>query len=380
MIEFSEEHQMWRKTVEDFLENEGGREYVRKCDMERQFPEEFYKKLAEQGWVGINMPEKYGGQGADLTMQCILIEVMARYSYDFANAVAIEGTFTVDNILLHGSGEMKQKYLPAYCKGDIKMSISMTEPEAGSDVASLTCSAALDGNSITINGTKMFASGAGAKNNVICLAARTDKSAPKHEGISLILVPNDTPGLELNVLMTCVRRASRTYELVFTDCHLPRENLIGEPNKGWEYLMEHLEVERITCSAGYVGNAQQAVTDALNYAKQRVQFGRPIVKFQVLRHMLADRQTEVDAARLLTYRAAAMRQNGIPCMKEAAMAKLFASETFYRATTAAMQIYGGYAQLPESDVERYWRESKQAMIGGGSSQIQRTIIAREMER
>ncbi|MFC1982460.1 acyl-CoA dehydrogenase family protein [Chloroflexota bacterium] len=380
MIEFSEEHQMWRKTVEDFLENEGGREYVRKCDMERQFPEEFYKKLAEQGWVGINMPEKYGGQGADLTMQCILIEVLARYSYDFANAVAIEGAFTIDNILLHGSEEMKQKYLSAYCKGDIKMSISMTEPEAGSDVASLTCSAVLDGNSITINGTKMFASGAGAKNNVICLAARTDKSVPKHEGISLILVPNDTPGLELNVLMTCVRRASRTYELVFIDCHLPRENLIGEPNKGWEYLMEHLEVERITCSAGYVGNAQQAVTDALNYAKQRVQFGRPIVKFQVLRHMLADRQTEVDAARLLTYRAAAMRQNGIRCMKEAAMAKLFASETFYRATTAAMQIYGGYAQLPESDVERYWRESKQAMIGGGSSQIQRTIIAREMER
>ena len=380
MIEFSEEHQMWRKTVEDFLENEGGREYVRKCDMERQFPEGFYKKLAEQGWVGINMPEKYGGQGADLTMQCIVIEVMARYSYDFANAVAIEGAFTIDNILLHGSEEMKQKYLPAYCKGDIKMSISMTEPEAGSDVASLTCSAVLDGNSITINGTKMFASGAGAKNNVICLAARTDKTVPKHEGISLILVPNDTPGLELNVLMTCVRRASQTYELVFTDCHLPRENLIGEPNKGWEYLMEHLEVERITCSAGYVGNAQQAVTDALNYAKQRVQFGRPIVKFQVLRHMLADRQTEVDAARLLTYRAAAMRQNGIPCMKEAAMAKLFASETFYRSTTAAMQIYGGYAQLPESDVERYWRESKQAMIGGGSSQIQRTIIAREMER
>ncbi len=378
LYEFNEEQKMWRKAAEDFLEQNGGREYVRQCDMDRYFPEEFYQKLAKQGWIGIHLPEKYGGQEAGIDMQCILIEVMARYSYDFANAVIIESTFTIDNVLLHATEEIKQRYLPAYIKGDAKFSVSMTEPDAGSDLANLSCYARLDGDHYVINGTKMFASCAAAKDNVICLAVRTDKNVPRHEGISLILVPNDTPGLEIKFLNTCVRRASRTYELSFEDCRVPKGYLLGEPNKGWKYLMEHLEIERITCSAGYVGNGQQAITDALNYAKQRVQFGRPIGQFQAIRHMLADRQTEIDAARLLVYRAASMRSQGIPCLKEACMAKLFASESFSRASTDAMQIFGGYAQLPESDVERYWREAKQSIVGGGTSQIQRGVIAREM--
>jgi len=374
----TEELVMWRRTLEDFLEKEGGREYVRRCDMERQFPEDFYQKLCKQGWVGMHLPVEYGGEGADIIMECISAEVLSKYSFDFGNAVMIEGAFTIDNVLNHGTEGQRQKYLPAYIRGEVKFSVSMTEPNAGSDVANLSCSAVLDGNDFLINGTKMFASGAGAENNIICLAARTDKDAPRHRNISLLLVPNNAPNLELNLLMTLARRASRTYELVFNNVLLPRENLIGELNKGWQYLMEHLEVERMLVAAGYVGNAQQAVTDAVNYAKERVQFGRPISKFQVIRHMLADRQTEVDAARLLVYRAAMLRQKGIPCLKEASMAKLFASETFYRAATDAMQVYGGYAQLAESDVERYWREAKQAMVGGGSSQIQRTVIAREL--
>ena len=378
MFTFNEEQLMWRQTANDFFEKEAGREYVRKCDMERHYPYEFYDKICQQGWMGLNLPPEYGGAGADLVTLCIMIEVFSKYSYDFGIAACMLSGMTVDNIVLHGTEEQRQKYLPAYTKGDVRFSISMTEPEAGSDVAALTTSAVIDGDGFVINGTKNFCTGAQAKNCIICLAARTDKTVPKHRGISMILVPSDTPGVELTLLMTMARRVTSTNQVFLTDARIPRKNLLGELNKGWVYLMEHLEIERVTAAVAMVGNAQQAVDDAVSYAKQRVQFGQPIGKFQAIQHMLADRQTEVDAARLLAYRAASLRMEGIRCTKEASMAKLFASESFFRAATDAMTIYGGYAQLVESDVERYWRESQQARIGGGTSQIQRNLIARQM--
>lgn len=372
---FSEEQAIWHKTVHNFVDKEFGREYYRQCDQERSYPYEMYKRLAELGWVGIMIPEEYGGLGSDAIMFTILNEALGKYGVDIGTTVALT-SFTSSNVVRYGTEEQKKHYLPKVCTGDIRFSISITEPDAGSDAASLKISAVLDGDHFVINGQKLFSTGAHAENNIICLAARTDKTAPKHKGISLILVPNTTEGLEMRRLNTLARRATGTNEIFFTDVKVPRSNLLGQLNHGWNYLTGHLEIERVSVAGLNLGNAQVALDDAIEYAKNRVQFGRSISQFQVIKHMLADMALEVDAARLMVYRVAWLITQGKSCTKEASMAKLLASETLFRTASNGMQILGGYGQMPEYDMERYFREGKQAMVGGGTSQIQRSIIAR----
>jgi alkylation response protein AidB-like acyl-CoA dehydrogenase len=211
------------------------------------------------------------------------------------------------------------------------------------------------------------------------MAVRTDKDA-KHarDGISVLLVPNDAPGIECKRLPLIVRRAIGTCSVFCGDAKIPKENLVGELNGGWKVLIGHLELERLAGAAPNVGEAQSCLDDAVEYAKTRVQFGKPIGKNQGISHMLADLQAQLDAVRLLVYRSAWMITQKIPCRKEVSMAKLLAGEVFYAITTASMQTFGGYSFLPESDVERHWRMSKLFTIGGGTSQIQRMIIARDM--
>lgn len=374
---FTEEQKIWHKTVNDFVDRECGREYVRKCEEVREYPYEFYEKVAKQGWLGLMLPKEYGGAEADAIMYVIMMGALGKYSVDFGAAFGVS-TFTAMNIVRHGTREQKEKYLEAFTRGEVRFSISMTEPNAGSDVAALQTYAAIDGDDFVINGQKVFSSAAHARGNIINLAVRTDRNVPKHKGISLVLVPNTTPGLEMRKLPTLARRATGTNEIFFTDCRVPRSNILGEKNQGWRYLTEHLELERVCVAAINAASAQVAVADAVNYAKTRIQFGQPIAQFQVIKHMLAEMQMQVEAAQLMTYRVAWMISQGMPCRKEAAMAKLFASETLFKVATDGMQILGGYAQLPEYDMERWFREGKQAMVGGGTSQIQRSIIAREM--
>ncbi|MBI4619041.1 MAG: acyl-CoA dehydrogenase family protein [Desulfobacterales bacterium] len=374
---FTEEQEMWRKTVNDFMDKEVGREYCRKVYQERQYPYEFYDKVVKQGWLGLMIPEKYGGVESDVVMYTIMNEALAKFGVDIATSVSVSA-FSAMNIVHHGTEEQKDRYLSRVVKGEIRFSISITEPNAGSDAASLATSARLDGDHFIVNGQKVFASAAHAKNNIMCMGVRTDTSLPKHKGISVLLVPNDLPGLEMRRLDTLARRATGTNEVFLDNVMVPKENLLGELNGGWKILTGHLEIERAAVAGMNVGNAQTAVDDAIRYAKEREQFGRPIGQFQVIKHMLAQMQLEVDAARLLTYRAAAMTDMGIPCRKEVSMAKLFASETLFKVATQGMQIMGGYGTMPEYDMERYFREGKQATIGGGTSEIQRGIIAREL--
>ena len=377
-FDFTDEQQMWHDTVNRFMDTDGGgRDYVRGCDMERRYPYELYEKVAKQGWLGLMIPEEYGGMGADAMFYAIFMGAMGKYSVDIASAFGVT-TFTAMNIVRHGTPEQKKRYLPDFIEGKVRFSISMTEPNAGSDVASLTTRAELKGDRFVINGQKVFASAAHTRDNIICMAVRTDPSAPKHKGISLLLVPNTTPGLEMRLLPTLARRSTGTNEIFLTNAEVPRENLLGNLNAGWQYLVEHLEIERLAIAAGYAACAETAVGDALRYAKQRHQFGRAIGEFQVIKHMLADMHTQMEAAQLMVYRLAYTVSQGRPCAKEAAMAKLFASETLLDVTTKGMQVLGGYAQLPEFDMERYWREGKQATVGAGTSQIQRGIIAKSL--
>ena len=369
--------QMWLDTVNKFMDNEITIEYIRKCDQNRDYPYEAYEKIAKQGWLGLLFSEEEGGVGGNIFDYTLMAEGLGKFGFDFAAAILVP-TFTAMNIAKYGSAEQKEKYIKPFIEGKIRFSVSISEPDAGSDAANTRTRARRDENGDWIvSGQKLWCSGAAAKDVVIAMLVRTDND-DKHGGLSILLIPNDTPGLVINKLPTLSRHITGTTEIFLDNVRVPGDAILGKEGQGWKIITDHLELERCSVSAAYVGNAQTAVDTAVRYAHERIQFGKKLWDFQVLKHMLAECQTEVDAARMLCYRAAELASRGIPCSKEVSMAKLYGSETLKKSALAGMQVLGGYANLPEADMERYLRESIQSTIGGGTSQIQKTIIARAM--
>jgi alkylation response protein AidB-like acyl-CoA dehydrogenase len=372
---FTDEQRMWRDTLHAFMDKEVGREYTRAHDASREFPWEVYRKMGQQGWLGLLLPEEDGGAAADPVMFAIFCEAIAKFSLDTA-ACIMTSMFTATNISAHGTPQQKQQLLPPFLRGERTFSISMTEPQSGSDAANARTRATLEGDEWVLNGSKTFCSGAHLPGAHIVLLARTGEE--RYKGLSLFLLPNDTPGLTITKLNTIVRRSLGTTQLYLDNVRLPRENLIGEVGMGWTYIGEHLEHERLSLAASYVGNAQTALDDTLAYTKQRKAFGKSLSDFQVIKHRLAEDAMNVEAARLLTYSAAARMARGERALKEVSMAKVFAVDTLFKAAFNGMQALGGYAQLPEMDMERYFREAKHGMVGGGANEIQKSIIAKEM--
>jgi alkylation response protein AidB-like acyl-CoA dehydrogenase len=372
---FTHEQQLWKDTVDRFMNQEVGRKYTRDHDQSREFPEEAYQKIARQGWLALLIPEELGGGALDPVMYAIFCESTAQHSLDFA-ACLMTSMFTANNISSNGSPEQKAHYLPPFMRGEQKFSISISEPGAGSDAASLITKARLEGDEWVINGNKIWCSGAHHPNTTIALLARTGED--RYNGLSLILVPNDAKGLDIRKMNTIVRKSLGTTEFFLTDVRVPRSNIIGEVGKGWKYIGQHLALERLGLAASYVGNARTALNDTIKYTKERKQFGRTLSSFQVLKHRMAENECELEAARLLVYSAATKLARGEPATKEVSMAKVFAADVAFKISFNGMQALGGYAQLPEYDMERYFREAKHAMVGGGTSEIQRSIIAKEM--
>ncbi len=370
-----EEHRMWQDTLNNFMEKEVGREYTREHDAKREFPWEVFKKMGQQGWLGLLLPEKDGGVETDPVMFAIFCEAIAKYSLDTA-ACIMTSMFTATNISKHCTPAQKQQYLPPFLRGEKTFSISITEPGSGSDAAAARTKAVLEGDEWVLNGSKTFCSGAHLPDATIVLMARTGEE--RYAGLSLFLLPNTTKGLTVTKLNTIVRRSLGTTQLYLDNVRLPKENLIGELGKGWAYIGEHLEHERLSLAASYLGNARTALDDTIRYTKERKQFGRSLSSFQVLKHRMAENECEIEAARLLTYSAASKMSRGERAMKEVSMAKVFAADTLYKIAFNGMQALGGYAQLPEMDMERYFREAKHGMVGGGTNEIQRSIIAKEM--
>jgi alkylation response protein AidB-like acyl-CoA dehydrogenase len=369
---------MFRDTVNRFVEEHCSREYARRKDVAHEYPFEAYAAMAEQGFFGLCVPEEDGGMGADVIYRAILQEGLARHAFDLGAVYGIT-CWGIDALVRFGTPQQKERFIPPALAGRIRLSISMTEPNAGSDLSGIALKAEDKGDHYLVNGQKVFATAAGIRDNVIVLATRTGPAEPKrHSGITMMLVPNDTPGLELRRMSTLSRHMSGTYECFYSDVRVPKENVIGEAGMGWKVLGAFLVSERIGGAAMYVGNAQTALDDAIRYAGERRQFGQPIGSFQALQHALVDAATELEAARLLTYQAAWLDSRGIQALKQASMAKLFASEAGFRATNLGMQVLGGYAQLSEFDMERYWRDAKQNMVSSGTSQIQRNIIAKQI--
>lgn len=374
-FQFNDEQRMWFETTQAFMEKEVGREYTREHDASREFPNEVYQKMADMGWLGLLTPEELGGMKCDPIMFAIFCEAIGKYSLDTA-ACIMTSMFTANNIINHGTDEMRETLIPPYLEGKQKFAISISEPQSGSDAAAVRTKAELDGEEWVLNGNKVWCSGAHIPNTAIVLLART--SEDRYNGLSCFLIPNDTPGLILKKMDTIVRKSLGTTEFFLDNLRIPKKNLIGELGKGWQYIGEHLDFERLSIAASQVGNARTALDDTIAYTKDRTAFGKPLSSFQVLKHRMAENEIEINAARLMVYNAACKMARGEKASKEVSMAKVFSADVLFKTAFNGMQALGGYAQLPEYDMERYFREAKHGMVGGGTREIQCSIIAKHM--
>ena len=374
---FSDEQNILRDSVRRMMDRVATPEYIRRLDREQSYPYELYDAWVQMGLLGMPFPEAYRGLGGSALDLAIIDEELSQKSADFYMAFS-GSVFCGLNILRKGSEEQKRRWLPKLLSGEIKMSISMSEPDAGSDIGAMRATARRDGEHWVISGQKLWATGAGAKGNVINVYVKTDPKASYRQGMSLFLVDNDAPGVQLRKLDMLGRRCTGTYEIFFNDVRVPADRLVGGENRGWDCVMSGLQVERITSAAGNCGAAQGAFDIALRYAKERRQFGQAIGTFQAIAHMLADMQTEIDAARMLTWRAAWMVSRERDALREISMAKLLSSETYAKVANMGMQIIGAYGYNMEYDMQRHFRDSRAATIAAGSSQMQRNLIARLM--
>ena len=376
-MELSQEHTMLREMVRDFAKNEI-EPVASELDETGEFPWEILHKMADLGLMGIPYPEKYGGAGMDTLALAIAIEEIGRVCASTGITLAAHTSLGSYPIYEFGSEEQKQKYLRPLAEGKSIGAFGLTEPEAGSDAAGVKTSAKKVGDKYILNGTKFFCTN-GGKADFIIVSARTDPEAERHKGMSTFIVEKDFPGFRLGKKENKMGlRASNTQELIFEDCEVPAENLIGNEGDGFKLAVMTLDEGRIGIGALALGIAQGALDHALRYANERTQFGKPIGHFQAIQFLLADMGTEVQAARHLVYDAARLKDAGKPFTKEAAMAKLYASEVGTRTANRAIQIHGGYGYIRDYPVERFYRDAKLMEIGEGTSEIQRLVIARRL--
>lgn len=365
-----------RKTVREFAEAEI-KPHVLEWDETQTFPLEAIKKAGTLGYLGVIFPEALGGAGLTYIDYAIIIEELSRVDPSVGLIVAAHNSLCTNHIYLAGNDEQKRRYIPKLATGEWIGCWSLTEPEAGSDAAGTRTKAVKDGANWILNGGKTFTTNAQYADVCVAMAV-TDRSASQH-GISAFILQPGLPGFSVGKKENKLgMRASATGEVLFHDCCLPESQLLGKPGEGFVDSLRVLDGGRISIAALSVGLAQGAYEAALRYSKHRKQFGRFISEFQAIQHKLADMATSIDAARLLTYRAASMKDNGDRVTKESAMAKLFASEIAVKVADDALQIHGGYGFIKDYPVEKFYRDVKLCTIGEGTSEIQRLVIARQL--
>ncbi|UCE20278.1 MAG: acyl-CoA dehydrogenase [Gemmatimonadota bacterium] len=369
----TEEQQFIKKTARDFAENELKPESAERDETE-EFPAKQVKQMGELGFMGMMIPEEYGGAGMDTVSYVIAVEEISRGDASCGVTMSVNNSLVCHPIFRYGNEEQKKKYLVPLANGTHLGSFSLTEPDAGSDAGNLQTTAVRDGDHYVINGTKIFVTN-GGKSDTVVVFAMTDKEQ-KYKGINAFIVEKKWDGFEVGKKENKLGiRASDTSELVFKDCKVPKENLLGEEGMGFKIALDALDGGRIGIAAQALGIAQAALDESIAYSKQRTQFGKPICEFQAIQWMLADMETEIQGARHLVHQAARAKDSGGRYSKEAAMAKLFASEVAMRTTTKAIQIHGGYGYMKEYPVERLFRDAKITEIYEGTSEVQRMVIA-----
>lgn len=377
-LDFTPEQEMLRESVVRFMRGECSEELFRKMDEEAYYPHELYAKLAELGFLGIPFPEEYGGSAMGCVTSVIFQEELSK------RLLPLQMTFQVSiltagmAILDLGTKAQKEAFLRPLAAGEINFAIAFTEPAVGSDAASVSLAAAPDDEGFRLDGQKIFISAADISDYMI-VSTRTDREAPKREGITAFIVDSKSPGLTIRKIKKLGVTANAYCEIFFDNVYVPTKNILKGLNQGWAVVTHSLELDRIGAAARWVGFSQEALDYGMDYAKNRKQFGRKISTFEWMRDLFADMQTKVDAARLLTYRAALLMDQNKPCRREASMAKLFASELVIELTRNMMQVLGGYSYAMEYHAQRYLRDCQFATIGAGTSQIQKLIIANEMD-
>ncbi len=373
---YTPEQNQLRKTIRDFTEAEI-RPHVMEWDESQHFPENVFRELGHLGVLGAVFPEDLGGSGYSYVDYTILMEEIARVDPSIALSVAAHVSLCTNHIYLAGSRDQQERYIPKLARGEWIGCWSLTEPEAGSDAAGTRTQAVLDGNTWVLNGGKTFTTNAHVADVCVAMAV-TDRAASSH-GISAFILEKGTPGFKVGKKENKLgMRCSPTGEVLFSDCRLPESQLCGKRGEGFVDSLRILDGGRISIAALGVGLAQGAYEAALKYSKQRKQFGRFISEFQAIQNKLADMATEIDAARLLTLRAAWLKDSGQSVNKQSAMAKLYSSESAVRVANEALQIHGGYGFIKDYPVEKFYRDVKLCTIGEGTSEIQRLVIARQL--
>ena len=371
----SEQHQL-RKTIREFAEGEI-KPHVMEWDESQEFPLDVMCQLGKMGVLGAVFPEDLGGSGYSYTDYVIITEELARVDPSIALSVAAHVSLCTNHIYTAGSEQQKQRYIPKLATGEWIGCWSLTEPEVGSDAGGARTAGVRDGECWVLNGIKTFTTNAHIADVCVAMAV-TDRAGSAH-GISAFIVHKGTPGFRFGKKENKLgMRCSPTGEVLFTDCRLPASQLCGKPGEGFIDSLRILDGGRISIAALSVGIAQGAYEAALKYSKQRKQFGRFISEFQAIQHKLADMATDIEAARLLTLRAAWLKDSGATVNKESSMAKLFASETAVRVANEAVQIHGGYGFIKDYPVEKFYRDSKLCTIGEGTTEIQKLVIARQL--
>jgi alkylation response protein AidB-like acyl-CoA dehydrogenase len=373
----SNKHEMARTLFKDFAETEV-KPLAEEVDETETFPEETVKKMAKYGFLGIPVPKEYGGQGCDPLTYAICVEELAKVCATTAVIVSAHTSLCIDPIMTYGTKEQKEKYLPPLAKGEKLGAFGLTEPGAGTDAQGQQTKAVLDGDEWVLNGSKVFITNGKYADVyiVIAVTGMVEKKGRTMKEISAFIVEKGTPGFSFGTKEKKMGiRGSATYELIFTDCRIPKENLLGQKGKGFGIAMHTLDGGRIGIAAQALGIAGGALNTTVEYVKERKQFGRTISQFQNTQFQLADMATRVQAAQLLVYRAAVAKGNGGHFSTEASMAKLYAAETAMEVTTKAVQLHGGYGYIREYGVERMMRDAKITEIYEGTSEVQRMVIA-----
>jgi acyl-CoA dehydrogenase len=377
---FSAEHDMLRRAVRTFVEREVT-PHVTAWEDAGRIPKEFWRRMGELGFLGLDFPADYGGAGADFVANVVLGEEMARCrSGGVAFSVLVHTDMSSPWLVRYGTDAQKRKYLPGIVSGETVCALGITEPGTGSDMAALATRAVRDGDVYRITGSKIFITN-GVYGDLYFVAARTGpgRATRRHDGISMFLVERGRPGFTVSRRLDKMgMRASDTAELAFEDCRVPADNLLGVEGRGFQQLAAGLQRERVMAAVLAISGATQAIDDTLRYLGQRTAFGAPLADKQALRHRIADLATEVEAARHLVYHAAELYARGDDCVTEVSMAKLFATEVANRVAYHAVQLHGGYGYMREFPVEGFFRDVRLWTIASGTSEVMREIIARRL--
>ncbi|MBN2498538.1 MAG: acyl-CoA dehydrogenase family protein [Deltaproteobacteria bacterium] len=377
--DLSEDQQILRDSVRKFAEGEI-KPMAQELDEKESFSVELTRKMAEMGLFGMFVSPEYQGQGMDYVSYIIATEEIARVDGSHAATIAAGNSLGIGPLYYYGSEDQKRKYLPKLCSGEGLWGFGLTEPNAGSDAGSSKTSAVLDGNEWVINGSKIFITNAASPISIgVTVQAVTGKRDDGRPELSCIIVEHGTRGFEAKEMHgKLMWRSSNTGELFFDDVRVPKENLLGKQGDGFHQMLATLDGGRLSIGAMGLGCAQGAYELALRYAQERIQFGKPLCKFQANAFKLADMAMEIEAGRLMLYKAGWLKDHDRPYAREAAMGKLYCSELSRRVSNEAVQIHGGYGLMKEYDVERFYRDAKLLEIGEGTSEVQRIVISRHI--